>query len=66
MAGDATQDRFLGAILGMAIGDAFGMPAAMRSQAIVALVTIGVAFLLPNETRMTELVRRAPRVAPAT
>ena len=49
-----------------AIGDAYGMPAAMRSQAIVAMVTIGVAFLLPNERRMGELVRRAPRVAPAT
>ena len=28
LSGDATQDRFLGAILGMAIGDAFGMPVA--------------------------------------
>lgn len=49
-----------------AIGDAYGMPAAMRSQAIVALITIGVAFLLPNERRIVELGRRSPRVAPAT
>ena len=49
-----------------AIGDAYGMPAAMRSQAIVALITIGVAFLLPNERRIVELGRRAPQVAPAT
>ena len=49
-----------------AIGDAYGMPAAMSSQAIVALLTIGVAFLLPNERRIVELGRRAPQVAPAT
>lgn len=34
-----------------AIGDAYGMPTAMRSQAIVALLTIGVAMLLPAEAR---------------
>ncbi len=35
MAGDATQDRFLGAILGMAIGDAFGMPVAGWSRTTI-------------------------------
>lgn len=36
MAGDATQDRFLGTILGMAIGDAFGMPVTGWSRTTIA------------------------------
>jgi ADP-ribosyl-[dinitrogen reductase] hydrolase len=36
MTHDATQDRFLGAILGLAIGDAFGMPVAGRSKTTIA------------------------------
>ena len=34
--GDANQDRFLGAILGMAIGDAFGMPVAGWSATTIS------------------------------
>ncbi len=49
-----------------AIGDAYGMPAAMRSQAIVAVVTIGVAMFLPNERRLVELGQRVGRVKVAT
>ena len=49
-----------------AIADAFGMQAAMRSQALVALLTIGVAWLLPTEQRLEELARLAPRIGPAT
>lgn len=33
---NATQDRFLGAVLGLAIGDAFGMPVAGRSRTTIA------------------------------
>jgi ADP-ribosylglycohydrolase len=36
LTGDANQDRFLGAILGMAIGDAFGMPVAGWSATTIA------------------------------
>jgi ADP-ribosylglycohydrolase len=36
LTGNATQDRFLGAILGMAIGDAFGMPVAGWSATTIA------------------------------
>lgn len=36
MTHDATQDRFLGAVLGLAIGDAFGMPLAGRSRTTIA------------------------------
>jgi ADP-ribosylglycohydrolase len=36
LSGDATQDRILGAILGMAIGDAFGMPVAGWSATTIA------------------------------
>jgi ADP-ribosylglycohydrolase len=36
VSGDATQDRILGAILGMAIGDAFGMPVAGWSATTIA------------------------------
>jgi ADP-ribosylglycohydrolase len=36
LTGNATQDRFLGAILGMAIGDAFGMPVAGWSASTIA------------------------------
>lgn len=36
MTEDATQDRFLGAILGLAIGDAFGMPVAGWSATTIA------------------------------
>ena len=48
-----------------AIADAFGMEAAIRSQALVALATIGVAWLLPTEARIRELSRPVPRVAVA-
>jgi MFS transporter, FSR family, fosmidomycin resistance protein len=51
----------LGAPVMGALADAFGMQAAMRSQALVALVTIGVAWLLPSEARLQELSRPAPR-----
>lgn len=51
-------------ILG-AIADAFGMAAAVRSHALVALLTIGIAWLLPTEERLRELSRPAPRIAPA-
>jgi ADP-ribosylglycohydrolase len=36
LTGDANQDRFLGAILGMAIGDALGMPVAGWSATTIA------------------------------
>ena len=36
MTGDANQDRFLGSILGMAIGDAFGMPVAGWSATTIS------------------------------
>ena len=36
MTQNATQDRFLGAVLGLAIGDAFGMPVAGRSRTTIA------------------------------
>jgi FSR family fosmidomycin resistance protein-like MFS transporter len=48
-----------------AIADTFGMEAAIRSQALVALLTIGVAWLLPTEERLQELSRPVPRVATA-
>ena len=48
-----------------AIADKFGMEAAIRSQALVALLTIGVAWLLPTEARLQELSRPVPRVSAA-
>jgi ADP-ribosylglycohydrolase len=46
--GDATQDRFLGAILGMAIGDAFGMPVAGWSATTIADWYGSVTEFLPR------------------
>ncbi len=40
-----------------ALADAFGIPAAMRIQALVAVLTIGFAWLLPTEARLRELAR---------
>ena len=40
-----------------ALADAFGIPAAMRIQALVAVLTIGLAWLLPTEARLRELAR---------
>jgi FSR family fosmidomycin resistance protein-like MFS transporter len=48
-----------------ALADAFGMQAAMRSQALIAVLTIGVAWLLPSEERLEELSRPAHRLSPA-
>src|SRR5687768_5909056 len=36
MTQNATQDRFVGAVLGLAIGDAFGMPLFGRSRTTIA------------------------------
>ena len=46
--GDATQDRFLGTILGMAIGDAFGMPVAGLSGTTIADFYGAVTEFLPR------------------
>jgi FSR family fosmidomycin resistance protein-like MFS transporter len=54
----------IGAPVMGALADAFGMQAAMRSQALVALLTIGVARLLPTEERLQELSRPTPRLSP--
>ncbi len=45
-----------------ALADALGIPAAMRIQALVAVLTIGLAWLLPTEARLRELAsaRQAP------
>lgn len=48
MAGDATQDRFLGAILGMSIGDAFGMPVQGLSPTTIADIHGPVVDYLPR------------------
>jgi FSR family fosmidomycin resistance protein-like MFS transporter len=56
----------IGAPVMGALADAFGMQTAMRSQALVALLTIGVARLLPTEERLQELSRPTPRSAPAS
>lgn len=48
MSGDATQDRFLGAILGMAIGDAFGMPVAGLSAQTINDLYGDVRHYLPR------------------
>ena len=49
-----------------ALADVFGIPAAMRIQALVAVLTIGLAWLLPTEARLRELARarEAPRGGP--
>ncbi|MDQ4025265.1 MAG: MFS transporter [Actinomycetota bacterium] len=47
-----------------ALADAFGIPAAMRIQALVAVLTIGLAWLLPTEARLRELTRA--RQTPST
>lgn len=48
MAGDSSQDRFLGAILGLAIGDAFGMPVQGLSPATIVDVYGDVTDYLPR------------------
>ena len=49
MTGHATQDRFLGAILGMAIGDAFGMPVAGWSATTIADWYGSITAYLPRK-----------------
>jgi ADP-ribosyl-[dinitrogen reductase] hydrolase len=56
MAGDATQDRFLGAILGMAIGDAFGMPVQGLSPATIEDIHGPVVDYLPRTFPNGDLV----------
>lgn len=46
-----------------AVADAYGMPVAMRTQVVVVLVTIAIAWLLPTEAHIRALPRDAP--APA-
>ena len=41
------------------IADQFGMVAAFESQALLIIATIGLAWLLPTETRMRQLTRPA-------
>jgi FSR family fosmidomycin resistance protein-like MFS transporter len=41
-----------------AVGDAYGLPAAFRLQAIVIAVTIGIAWLLPSEASIRALTAR--------
>ncbi|MDQ2683886.1 MAG: ADP-ribosylglycohydrolase family protein [Chloroflexota bacterium] len=56
MAGDATQDRFLGAILGMAIGDAFGMPVQGLSPATIQDFHGSIVDFLPRTFANGDLV----------
>ena len=47
-----------------AIADAYGMPVAIRSQVLLILATIALAWLLPSEARLHALEKQnAPRVA---
>jgi FSR family fosmidomycin resistance protein-like MFS transporter len=47
-----------------AIADAYGMPVAIRSQVILVLATIALAWLLPSEARLHALEKQnAPRIA---
>ena len=53
-----------------ALADAFGIANAMRFQALVSILTIGLAWLLPGEARLRELARArqtpsTPEAAPA-
>jgi MFS transporter, FSR family, fosmidomycin resistance protein len=52
-----------------ALSDAFGIPAAMRFQAVIVLVTIAVAFFLPSEEYLrdrTEAIKAASHPIPVT
>ena len=52
-----------------ALSDAFGIPAAMRFQAVIVLITIGVAFFLPSEEWLfnrTEAIKAANHPTPGS
>jgi FSR family fosmidomycin resistance protein-like MFS transporter len=49
-----------------ALADAYGMPAAIRSQVILVLATIALAWLLPSEARLRKLESQsAPQNRPS-
>ena len=50
----------IGAPVTGAMGDAWGLQAAMRFQAVVMVATLAIAWFLPSEGRLSALSRKAP------